>query len=109
MGREAAADEVETFVGERKGARLGFRRFDVAELARCRELCRLGQHLIGDVARRDLGDMRSKRGGHVPGSGCNVEYEPILLRCSKLYDPRQAFAFGVNVRGGVVACGDAEL
>ena len=60
MRGEAAGDEIEARVG--KGEVLGFggQGFDIGQAFVGRKLPRLAEHLLGDVGRGDLGDMRSK-------------------------------------------------
>ena len=79
VGGQAAGDEVEAVVGEGEG--LGNGRFgdDVVEAAFLSQPGCFSQHLRGDVAGGDVGDVGSEGEGGVPRAGGDVENAPIGL------------------------------
>ena len=76
MRGEPAGHEIEAHVGKGEVFGLGARGADIAEPALGSELLGLGKHLIGDVARRDLGDARCEGERGVAGAGRDVEHAP---------------------------------
>ena len=95
MRGDAAGDEIEARVREGQRLGIGARRLHVGEALGGRELGRLLQHLLGEVAGIDAGDVRGERRRRVAGAGGDVERLPVGLRRDQLDQPREARALGV--------------
>ena len=86
-----------------KGQRLGVRprRLHVGEALGLGELGGLLQHLLGEVAGDDAGDVRCEGRRRVSGAGGDVERLPLRLGLHQLDEAAEACALGVHGRGGV--------
>src|SRR6476646_4138440 len=98
MRGQAADDKIKARVGKGKILGLCQEGPDIGQASGHGKLLRLAKHLLGDVGRRDLGDMRSKGKRGVARAGRHVEDAPMGLWLGELDKARKARAFGVDLR-----------
>ena len=77
---DAAGEEIELGVLERQRLGIGTCRLHIGEALGGGELGGFLEHLLGQVAGDDAGDMRGEGRCRVPGAGGNVDGLPVALR-----------------------------
>src|SRR5262249_32764756 len=109
MGRDAAGDEVETFVLERKRLGFGIGGANVGEAALGRFALHHVEHFLSNVGRPHTRDMWSESISNVATTGGDVQCMPVFLRRGEGNQALQAFSGRVRLAGQIVSRSLAEL
>src|SRR5215470_8783702 len=109
MWRDAAGDEVETFVLERKRLGFGIGGANVGEAALGRFALHHVEHFLSDVGRPHARNMWGESISNVAAPGCDVQCMPVLLRRGEGDQALQALSGRVRLASQIVSGGLAEL
>jgi hypothetical protein len=101
MRGDAAGHQVEAGVLKRQRLGVCKGRLEVGNPLRRRQLCRLIEHRLRQIARDHARHVRGKCQRGVAGAGGDVEGVPMLLRLHELDEAPKACTFGVHRRGDV--------
>ncbi len=96
MDDAACEGEVEAAIRIRQRHCICLREGHVSEAAGFGKLLRLGQHLVRDVARDHLRNMRGECERRVPSAGGDIECAPVLLRPHQIDQTLETGTFRVN-------------
>src|SRR6516225_10552705 len=109
MGRDAAGDEVEALVLERKRLRFGIGGANVGEAALGRFALHHVEHFLSYVGRPHTRDMWSESISNVAATGGDVQCMPVLFRRGEGDQALQALSGRVRLAGQIVSGSLAEL